>query len=562
MDATSPTQDQPEVEHRVPARVPPRRRPSGEPPPLPHQLGRTGKFWLFMVGYFVITAIGVLTFPTFARYFERWDTERLHWLVPLRSDWLTNTMLAVNVIAASWTIRVLRWATFAALIVFRRWRHLAVFLGAIIVLEVVAYQMNLAIARPRPLGVTILAPWSGFSLPSMPVAGLAVTLIGMAYTLVVPGTRRYVAKWAIGIVLAVVWFARMYLAVDQPTSAGFAAILGVATGLTAFRWFTPNDVFPVTYRRGKAAHLDVGGSRGEAIIRGVKDQLGLDAVAIKPVGLEGSGGSTPLRITVTTPDGEQDRYVFAKLYAKNHVRADRWYKLGRTILYGALEDESPFGTVRRFVEYEDYTLRLMYDEGLPAPKPFGIVEITPEREYMIVMEFFDDAVEIGDAEVSDHVIDEGLQLVRRMWDIGLAHRDIKPANLMVQGDELRLIDVFFVQVRPSPWRQAVDLANMMMVLALRTDAPRVYEHALRYFTPEEIAEAFGATRGVASPTQLRSLMKQQGVDLLAEFQALAPPHPPIRIQRWSVRRVVLTLWVLLIALFVLSLVVSNWNAFA
>ena len=134
-----------------------------------------------------------------------------------------------------------------------------------------------------------------------------------------------------------------------------------------------------------------------------KDQLGLDVIAIKPVGLEGSGGSTPLRMTVATPDDEPERYVFAKLYAKNHVRADRWYKLGRTILYGALEDETPFGTVRRFVEYEDYTLRLMYDEGLPAPKPYGIVEITPEREYMIVMEFFDDAVEIGDAEVSDHV---------------------------------------------------------------------------------------------------------------------------------------------------------------
>jgi serine/threonine-protein kinase RIO1 len=204
----------------------------------------------------------------------------------------------------------------------------------------------------------------------------------------------------------------------------------------------------------------------------------------------------------------------------------------------------------------------MYDEGLPAPKPYGIVEITPEREYMIVMEFFDDAVEIGDIDVSDHVIEQGLQLIRRMWDIGLAHRDIKPANLMVQEGELRLIDVFFVQVRPSPWRQAVDLANMMMVLALKSDAPRVYERALRYFTPEEISEAFAATRGVASPTQLRSLMKQKGVDLLAEFRALAPPHPPIRIQRWSLRRVALTLWVLLIAFLVLSLVVSNWNAFA
>ena len=88
--------------------------------------------------------------------------------------------------------------------------------------------------------------------------------------------------------------------------------------------------------------------------------------------------------------------------------------------------------------------------------------------------------------------------------IGLAHRDIKPANLMVQRRQVLLVDAFFVQVRPSPWRQAVDLGNMMLVLAVRSDARSVYERALRYFTPEEIAEAFAATRGVASPTQLRS----------------------------------------------------------
>ena len=38
---------------------------------------------------------------------------------------------------------------------------------------------------------------------------------------------------------------------------------------------------------------------------------------------------------------------------------------------------------------------------------------------------------------------------------------------------------------------------------MRTDAERVYQRALQYFTPDEIAEAFAATRGVASPTQLR-----------------------------------------------------------
>ena len=59
--------------------------------------------------------------------------------------------------------------------------------------------------------------------------------------------------------------------------------------------------------------------------------------------------------------------------------------------------------------------------------------MTPEREYLLVTEFFDGAEEIGDAEVDDDVIDQGLKIVRQLWDAGLAHRDIKPANLLVQN---------------------------------------------------------------------------------------------------------------------------------
>jgi hypothetical protein len=186
-------------------------------------------------------------------------------------------------------------------------------------------------------------------------------------------------------------------------------------------------------------------------------------------------------------------------------------------------------------------LRLMRDVGVRTARPYGIVEITPEREYMLVTEFFMGAVEIGDAAIDDGVIDQGLLLVRKLWDAGLAHRDIKPGNLMVRDGELLLIDVAFVQVRPSPWRQAVDLGNMMLVLAVRTDPERVYQQALRYFTPDELSEAFAATRGVASPTQLRTFMKRDPRDLLGEFRALAPPREPIALQRWSVRRVGLAL---------------------
>jgi tRNA A-37 threonylcarbamoyl transferase component Bud32 len=133
----------------------------------------------------------------------------------------------------------------------------------------------------------------------------------------------------------------------------------------------------------------------------------------------------------------------------------------------------------------------MRDAGVPTAAPFGIVQLTPEREYLLVTEFFDGAVEIGEAVVDDQLIDEGLALVRRLWDHGLAHRDIKPANLMVKDGHLVVIDVAFAQVRPSPWREAVDLANMMLVLAVRTDAERVYRHALAYFSPDEINVAKG-----------------------------------------------------------------------
>jgi hypothetical protein len=76
------------------------------------------------------------------------------------------------------------------------------------------------------------------------------------------------------------------------------------------------------------------------------------------------------------------------------------------------------------------------------------------------------------------------------------------------------------------------------VLAVRTDPERVYRRALSYFTPDELAEALAATRGVASPAQLRAFLKRDPRDLLAKFRALAPPLRPIRLQRWEARRVI------------------------
>jgi len=516
--------------------------------------------WIVLAVTVVAVAALALVYQAVGGGVERWSSAVLRRVVVIRTGWLSTVVVGLNTgLVSRWTIRVLRIGTLAALLGLRRWRHLLIFLGCVVGVELAAFQLSLLVASPRPAGVVIVGDWEGFSFPSPPVAALAVTLAGIAYSLLPAGRLRSYGKWAAGVVLLVVVLARTYLAVDHPTDLLAAVILGVGVPVVGFRFFAPNEVFPVSYRLGRAAHLDVGGRRGQAIRAAVHDQLGLTVLEATPVGLEGSAGSTPLRLRVAAGEGRPERVLFAKLYARSHVRADRSYKLGRTILYGALEDEAPFGSVRRFVEYEDYTLLLLNHLGIPTPAPFGFVEITPEREYMIVMEFVENAREIGEAPVDDQVIDSGLLLVRRLWDAGLAHRDIKPANLMVRDGQVGLIDVFFVQVRPSPWRQAVDLANMMLVLAVRTDAPRVYQQALRYFTDEEIAEAFAATRGVASPTQLRAALKNDGRDLVAEFRALAPHRRPVAIQRWSIRRIGLSLLVLAVVTFAVLVVVHNWR---
>ena len=513
-----------------------RRRPTGEPPPLPHPVTITTTVWLVLAALILAGAFVASQHTPWLRVEDRASTWLLRQLAEIRTPWLTDVANAIKVAGSSWGATVVGVSLVALTMAFRRWRHLLVFMGSLFFLETVGTWIYNALSRPRPYGVPIITSWGGYAGASPPVAILTIFLIGIVYCLAIPGRARSYAKAAAATMVAMFSLARLYLGVDHPGDVLLGATFAAAIAVTAFRFFTPNEVFPVTYRRGRTAHVDVTGRRGEAIHQAMRDQLGVIVTEVKPVGLASSAGSTPLRLRVEAGPAQ---FLFAKLYTKGHVRADRWYKLWRTILYGSLEDEVPFKSVRRLVTYEDYVLRLLQDTGVRTARPYGIVEITPEREYLLVTEFFKDAVEIGEAEVDDPIIDQGLLLIRKLWDAGIAHRDIKPGNLMVRSGELLLIDVAFAQVRPSPWRQAVDLGNMMLVLALRASPQRVYQRALAYFTEADLSEAFAATRGFASPTQLRAFMKRDPRDLLGEFRALAPWQPPVILQRWSLRRIAL-----------------------
>jgi tRNA A-37 threonylcarbamoyl transferase component Bud32/membrane-associated phospholipid phosphatase len=534
-----------------------RRRPTGAKPPLPRDIGFSGKSWLIAAALMLIWLVVTYNSPWAKRASAQGDAMVLRQFARLRTDWLNDVMRAIDRVPSGWITSSVGLGLLVALIALRRWRHLFTFFVGLMVVALIGGEIIYEVfARPRPFDVTIIGRWGGFSMPAAPIAVATMFAIAITYSLVPAGRARQTAKIVTIATVSVFAFAAMYLGTLHPSDIAVGVGISTAVLVNAFRYFTPNDTFPVTYKRGKTAHLDVTGRRGEAIRRAVQDQLGLTVLDVRPIGLAGSGGSTPLLITVA---GDPDTKLFGKLYAMSHVRADRWYKLGRMLVYGRLEDEAPYSSVRRLVQYEDYALRVMQDLGIHTAAPYGIVEMTPEREYMLVTEFFDGAVEIGDADIDDSVIDQGLRLVRQLWDNGLAHRDIKPANLLVRDGELVVIDVAFVQMRPSPWREAIDLANMMLVLAVRTDPERVYGRALQFFSEDEIAEAFAAARGIASPSQLRSALKSDGRDLLAQFRALAPARRPISLQRWSFRRVALAALLLLGAVFIGS---QTWSLFS
>ena len=529
-----------------------RRRPSGEPPPLPRHYDTAALVWLAaFCGWAVIWGWIFLSEDPAIWITER-DLELMAPIVDNRASWLTPTMKTINEVGSHWAIVTIGWVALIGALATRRVRHALLFIASQAAIAGIVTLVATRIGRPRPLGMTQLGIWEGYAQPSRPVALLTGAFVALALSLLppVPWRRRWYIVTAA--VVALFGFAQVYTAVDHPSDVLVSATVGVAVPLLIYRTLAPDRVFPVGRRIGKTAHLDVTGARGDAIRLTMSEQIGFDAVEVRPVGLESSAGSTPLRIADSSGNA-----VFAKLYSSTHLRSDRWYKLGRTLLYGRLEDEQRFNSVRRLVQHEHYMLYAFQGAGVAVNAPIGIVEITPDQEYMLVTEFLEGAVEISAVEVTNDLIDQGLELVKRLWRAGLAHRDIKPANVMVQNNQLRIIDVAFAQIRPSAWREAVDLANMMLVLAIGSSAAVVHERARQVFTDDEIAEAFAASRGVTFPSQLRSAVQHNGRTVLDEFRQLVPDRPPVSIQRWTLRRAGLTLWVGLITFMLVSIFVTN-----
>jgi len=183
-------------------RVRRRRRPSGEPPPLPRHLNASGKWWLAASGLVVLVWVAVAVTGS-ASLFDAADTRILQAFAEIRSAPLTRVALIAGALATPIAVYLLWVANFAVLIVVRRWRHLFVWIGVGVVVVALGSALLSVLQRPRPYEVELIGRWAGYSMPSLPITVLTAFLVSTLYSLVPAGRYRTIGKWVTCGILAV-----------------------------------------------------------------------------------------------------------------------------------------------------------------------------------------------------------------------------------------------------------------------------------------------------------------------------------------------------------------------
>ena len=151
-------------------------------------------------------------------------------------------------------------------------RHLIVWVIVASLVQVIGAVLAAIAHRPRPFGVEIPTDWGGWAMPSLQVMLLAAGLVAILYTLVPENRWRNNGKWLVTGLVALAALSRIALGADAPTDVLVGVALGVTFPLLAFRWFAPNEIFPITYQGAaaptwmSAAHRD-GGPAGPRAAR-------------------------------------------------------------------------------------------------------------------------------------------------------------------------------------------------------------------------------------------------------------------------------------------------------
>ena len=139
---------QPQSAHVEETRL--RRRPTGAPPPLPHPISVNTTAWVLLAVVIVAVAFLFSEITPWLRLGDQANTWVLLRLADVRTPWLTDVANGINAAGSGWAATALGVSVVVLIMIFRRWRHLVVFLGSLFFLEIIAWQLiYLGLTRPR-----------------------------------------------------------------------------------------------------------------------------------------------------------------------------------------------------------------------------------------------------------------------------------------------------------------------------------------------------------------------------------------------------------------------------
>jgi len=331
---------------------------------------------------------------------------------------------------------------------------------------------------------------SGFGFPAVTVA-VAAGLAAVASPYLTRVPRR--VAWSL---VALVAVARVFVGAHLPLDV-FA---GVAVGWMA----------------GALVHLAFGSPGGRptlAAVSGALTRAGLPIADLAPIGV-GRRGST--MFTGHAPDGTD---VFCRSVGRDERDVETVDKVWRSL---ALRDQrdQPFFTSLQAVEHEAYLGLLAARAGVHTP----MVRITAGFEGGAVLAQ-DRApgrrlTTMAPDDVADPVLDDVWRNLATVRAAHLAHGAVRAENVFVDGTTTWLVDWGDGRAATDERRQAEDVAELAISLAVRFSAARAVASAVRVLGADALLPVLPLLQpAVLSSTTRREAHAHKG--LIEEVRAAA-----------------------------------------
>lgn len=299
--------------------------------------------------------------------------------------------------------------------------------------------------------------FSGFGFPSGH-ATFSAACATVLYYQISPKYRKYLI-----LIVLLVGISRIYLGAHFPLDivGGWAlgAIIGAASSL----------IFGV-YKKGLS-------------LPRLRKYLKLKGYFIKTLKIAGvdARGSKPLFIQ--TRDG---KHYFGKIFGKQEHAADWLFKIFRFFRYKNLQAEEPYLRSRRNIEIESFAMLWAAKSGVRVPKVQDVLRYG--SSWLLIQE------RIYGKPLSEHghllqrSLEDAWVQTEKLHSANVAHRDLRAANLLIdKKGKVWIIDFGFAEVSANNQRKYMDVAELLMSMALAAGTKRTLDAAFKILPPEKLA---------------------------------------------------------------------------